>query len=89
MKNVWRRGSKHKVNPYPAYYRLNSAQAVLKAGRDLSFTQLTCHYLPSPQWHAYFPAPLRILPAMYDHLLGLRFQRCAAVLAIQLDKAES
>ncbi|MCH7847974.1 MAG: methyltransferase domain-containing protein [Planctomycetes bacterium] len=89
LKNVWRWGSKHKVNPYHAYYRLNSAQAVLKAGRDLSFTQLTCHYLPSPQWQAYFPAPLRILPAMYDHLLGLRFQRCAAVLAIQLDKAES
>ena len=89
LKDAWRVLSKQKVNPYPAFYRLNRLGAVLKAARDLPFTQLTCHYLPTPQWQAYFPAPLRMLPAMYDHLLGLRLQRCAAVIAIQLDKAQS
>lgn len=88
LKDAWRLLSKQKVNPYPAYYRLNRLGAVMKAARHLPFAQLTCHYLPTLQWQMYFPAPLRVFPALYDHLFGLRLQRCAAGFAFKLEKAD-
>ncbi len=89
LKDAWRLLSKPKVNPYPAFYRLNRLGAVMKAARRLPFAQLTCHYLPTPQWKMYFPAPLRVFPALYDHLFGMRLQRCAAGFVFKLKKADA
>ena len=89
LKDAWRLLSKQKVNPYPAYYRLNRLGAVIKAARNLPFVQLTCHYLPTPQWQMYFPAPLRMFPALYDYLVGLRLQRCAAGFVFKLEKVKA
>jgi SAM-dependent methyltransferase len=74
---------------FPAYYRFNSQGAIVRAAERAGFLRAEFHYLPSLQWDRYFPAPLRFLPHAYDRLVGIRVQRCAALLAFRVEKAGS
>ncbi|MHC4080319.1 MAG: class I SAM-dependent methyltransferase [Planctomycetota bacterium] len=87
LRQPWRRSSRQKVNPYPAYYRLNRLGSIVRAARGLNFESAEFHYVPSLAWHNYFPPAVRFLPRLYDRLLTARYRRCANVLIFKLEKA--
>ena len=87
MKRTWRRRSAAKINEYPAYYRVNRVGSVARAAGDAGFASAEFHYLPCVQWDGYFPRPLRVLPHLYDRLIGIRFRRAAQLLIFKLEKA--
>jgi SAM-dependent methyltransferase len=74
-----------KINDYPAYYRLNSERAVLRASRGLGFRSADFYYHACVNWDSYFPRPLRWAPNLFDRLLG-RFTCCAQQVLIKVEK---
>jgi len=89
MKNIWRVRWAEKINEYPAYYRVNRVGSVARAAGDAGFASAEFHYLPCVQWDGYFPRPLRVLPHLYDRLIGIRFPRAAQLLVFKLEKADA
>src|SRR5688572_6082731 len=69
------------VNPYPAYYRLNSRRQIRKALRGLPFGEPQFHYVNAPGWEVgYFPSFLRWAPRAYDKVLGERVEGLRLIL---------
>lgn len=88
LKGAYRGGVQQEgVNDYPAYYRLNTPRAVVRATRGLGFARADFWYVPSASWHHYFPRPLRSLPRAYDRLLGTRYGPAMLTLMYRLTKA--
>jgi SAM-dependent methyltransferase len=72
------------INDYPAYYRLNSRKQVLGGIDGLGFAAAEFWYAPCVQWDRYFPAPLRVLPHVYDRTIGLRLPDRQAIFFFRL-----
>lgn len=74
-------------NRYPAYYRLNSRRAVLRAARGLDFARAEFHYHPCVQWDENFPRVLRWAPRLFDRLIGVHVTAMAQQMMFKLEKA--
>ena len=61
------------VNDYPAYYRCNTARAVIRQTRGLPFRSACFYHHPCLQWDTYFPRFCRWAPRLFDYLAGTRF----------------
>ncbi len=73
------------VNDYPAYYRMNSQNAVCRSIEHLPFQSAQFYLLPADGWKNYFPRSLRRLPEAYEALMR---GRSFCVIAYRLQKAD-
>lgn len=72
------------VNSYPAYYRLNRRNDIVRSASKAGFTSLDMVFIPSIHWDTYFPRPLRFLPHLHDRVTGLRRKKSMLCLAYRL-----
>lgn len=79
-------GKNEGINKIPTYYRLNSRKALLRATEGLGFESLELHYFPCVQWDQYVPRALRVIPHLYDRLIGIRGRRFAQMLMFKIEK---
>lgn len=86
LKGRFARQSAHKVNEYPAHYRMNSPRTVVPIAKAIGFSRAEFFYHPCVQWDAYFPRWARWAPHLYDRAIGIRFPGAAQVLMYRLEK---
>jgi SAM-dependent methyltransferase len=87
LKGGWRRAAAHKINDYPAYYRMNRVKSVARAARAAGFARADFHLVPCMQWDHYFPRPLRFVPHLYDRMIGIRYRGAGLIFIFRLEKA--
>ena len=86
IKSWYVRRTDHKINEYPAHYRLNTPADVARAAKVAGFVATDVYAYPCVNWDRYFPRWLRWMPHAFDRLIGIHTHRCAQQIMFKLEK---
>lgn len=76
-----------KINRYSTYYRLNTRGQIGRHARAAGFARATYYPAPCVNWDSYFPGVTKVLPRVFDRLIGSRSTRFAQQLMVVLEKS--
>ncbi len=74
------------INDYPAYYHMNTTDAIVRAVEGIGFDEVEFMFYPCVQWDTFFPKPLRFIPHLYDKFYGIHKPERAQMLMFRLHK---
>lgn len=75
-----------RINKIPTYYRLNTRSAITPPAKEAGFAKVTYCVAPCVNWDTYFVGPTKILPRVFDRLIGSRSVAFAQQLLVVCEK---